>query len=91
MGDRQARAQHRPMTTIKQKERQVVIVIDDGIATGATTRAALQAIRNRKSKEIGTRRSRRPTRHDHGIAPGSRCLDLLEDAGTIWGYRLFLS
>lgn len=31
---------------------QVVIVIDDGIATGATMRAALQAIRNRKPKEL---------------------------------------
>lgn len=31
---------------------QVVIVIDDGIATGATTRAALQAIRKRKPKEL---------------------------------------
>jgi predicted phosphoribosyltransferase len=31
---------------------QVVIVIDDGIATGATTRAALRAIRNRKPKEL---------------------------------------
>lgn len=31
---------------------QVVIVIDDGIATGATTRAALQAIRNRRPKEL---------------------------------------
>ena len=31
---------------------QVVIVIDDGIATGATSRAALQAIRNRKPKEL---------------------------------------
>jgi putative phosphoribosyl transferase len=31
---------------------QVVIVIDDGIATGATTRAALQAIRRRKPKEL---------------------------------------
>jgi predicted phosphoribosyltransferase len=30
----------------------VVIVIDDGIATGATTRAALQAIRQRKPKEL---------------------------------------
>jgi putative phosphoribosyl transferase len=30
----------------------VVIVIDDSIATGATTRAALQAIRNRKPKEL---------------------------------------
>ena len=30
----------------------VVIVIDDGIATGATTWAALQAIRNRKPKEL---------------------------------------
>jgi putative phosphoribosyl transferase len=31
---------------------QVVIVIDDGIATGATVRAALQAIRKRKPKEL---------------------------------------
>jgi putative phosphoribosyl transferase len=31
---------------------QVVIVVDDGIATGATTRAALQAIRSRKPKEL---------------------------------------
>ncbi len=30
----------------------VVIVIDDGIATGATTRAALQAIRMRKPKSL---------------------------------------
>jgi putative phosphoribosyl transferase len=31
---------------------QTVIVIDDGIATGATTRAALQTIRSRKPKEL---------------------------------------
>jgi putative phosphoribosyl transferase len=31
---------------------QVVIVIDDGIATGATTEAALRAIRKRKPKEL---------------------------------------
>lgn len=31
---------------------QIVIVIDDGIATGATTEAALQAIRKRKPKEL---------------------------------------
>lgn len=31
---------------------QVVIVVDDGVATGATTRAALQAIRNRKPKAL---------------------------------------
>ena len=31
---------------------QVIIVVDDGIATGATTRAALKAIRNRKPKEL---------------------------------------
>jgi putative phosphoribosyl transferase len=30
----------------------VVIVVDDGIATGATTRAALQAIRVRRPKEL---------------------------------------
>jgi putative phosphoribosyl transferase len=33
-------------------EGQVVIVIDDGIATGATMRAALQAIRKRKPKVL---------------------------------------
>jgi putative phosphoribosyl transferase len=31
---------------------QVVIVVDDGIATGTTTRAALQAIRKQKPKEL---------------------------------------
>jgi putative phosphoribosyl transferase len=31
---------------------QVVIVIDDGVATGATTRAALLAVRSRKPKEL---------------------------------------
>jgi putative phosphoribosyl transferase len=31
---------------------QVAIVIDDGIATGATTRAALQAVRKQKPKEL---------------------------------------
>jgi predicted phosphoribosyltransferase len=33
-------------------EGQTVIVIDDGVATGATTRAALQAVRSRKPKEL---------------------------------------
>jgi predicted phosphoribosyltransferase len=33
-------------------EGQVAIVIDDGIATGATTRAALQAVRKQKPKEL---------------------------------------
>ena len=32
--------------------RRVVIVVDDGIATGTTTRAALQAIRKQKPKEL---------------------------------------
>ena len=31
---------------------QVAIVVDDGIATGATTRAALQAVRKQKPKEL---------------------------------------
>lgn len=31
---------------------QVVIVVDDGIATGTTTRAALQAVRKQKPKEL---------------------------------------
>ncbi len=31
---------------------QVVIVVDDGIATGATTRAALKAVRSRNPKEL---------------------------------------
>ena len=31
---------------------QVAIIIDDGIATGATTRAAIQAVRSREPKEV---------------------------------------
>jgi putative phosphoribosyl transferase len=37
----------RPRAELKDR---VVIVVDDGIATGATTRAALQAVRKRKPK-----------------------------------------
>lgn len=33
-------------------EGQVAIIIDDGIATGATTLAAIQAVRSRKPKEL---------------------------------------
>ena len=33
-------------------EGKVVIIIDDGIATGATTLAAIQAVRSRKPKEL---------------------------------------
>ena len=39
----------RAPTPIKDR---VVIVIDDGIATGATTRAALRAIRSRQPKKL---------------------------------------
>jgi predicted phosphoribosyltransferase len=35
-----------------QLEGHVVIVIDDGVATGATTRAALRAVRNQKPKRL---------------------------------------
>ena len=31
---------------------QVVIIVDDGIATGATTLAAIQAVRSRRPKEL---------------------------------------
>ena len=69
---------------------QVVIVIDDGIATGATTRAALQAIRNRKPKELVLAVPVVHPTHDE-IAQGKRCLDLPGDAGIIWSDRPFLS
>ena len=39
----------RPRTEITGR---VVIVVDDGIATGTTTRAALQAVRKQKPKEL---------------------------------------
>jgi putative phosphoribosyl transferase len=64
---------------------QVVIVIDDGIATGAATRAALQAIRNRKPKELVLAVP---------VAPPDTITKLRGEvdafAGIIRGYRLFL-
>jgi len=39
----------RPRADVKDR---VVIVVDDGVATGATTRAALQAVRKRSPKKL---------------------------------------
>lgn len=39
----------RPRANVKDR---VVIVVDDGIATGATTRAALEAVRERNPKKL---------------------------------------
>jgi predicted phosphoribosyltransferase len=53
---------------------QVVIVVDDGIATGATTRAALQAIRKRKPKELVLAVP---------VAPGDTIAKLREEVDTL--------
>ncbi len=46
----------------------VAIVIDDGIATGATIRAALKALRLRDAENIDSGSARRPVRYDCGAA-----------------------
>jgi hypothetical protein len=45
-------------------------VIDDGIATGATMRAALQAVR--RPKTAGSRHSGRTNQHTQRIGEGNR-------------------
>ena len=71
----------------------VVILIDDGIATGATTRAALRAIRGRKPKElvlavpVAPPETIRQLRHEVDTLI---CLETPEDFGAIgYFYRDF--
>lgn len=64
----------------------VVIVVDDGIATGATTRAALQAIRMRKPSKLVLAVPVAPTdtlRKLRGEADDILCLEDYEDFGAI--------
>ena len=64
----------------------VVIVVDDGIATGATTRAALQAIRMRKPRKLVLAVPVAPTdtlAKLRGEADDIICLEDYEDFGAI--------
>lgn len=64
----------------------VVIVVDDGIATGATTRAALQAIRMRKPSKLVLAVSVAPTdtlKKLRGEADEIICLEDYENFGAI--------
>lgn len=63
-----------------------VIVVDDGIATGATTRAALQAIRMRKPSKLVLAVPVAPTESLKGLrgeADEIICLEDYEDFGAI--------
>ena len=71
----------------------VVIVVDDGIATGATTRAALRAVRGRKPKQlvlavaVGAKETLEELRAE---ADAIVCLEEHEDLGAIgWYYADF--
>lgn len=64
----------------------IVIVVDDGIATGATTRAALQAIRMRKPSKLVLAIPVAPTdtlEKLRGEADDIVCLEDYEDFGAI--------
>jgi putative phosphoribosyl transferase len=65
---------------------QTVIVVDDGIATGATTRAALRAIRMREPRKLVLAVPVAPTqsmRELHSEANEVVCLEDYEDFGAI--------
>jgi putative phosphoribosyl transferase len=67
----------------------VVIVIDDGIATGATTRAALRAVRERGPKQIVLAVPVAPTSTLQELRPEADkivCLEQYEDFGAIGFY-----
>jgi predicted phosphoribosyltransferase len=72
---------------------QVAIIIDDGIATGATTLAAIRAIRQRKSKELVLAVPVAPlatVKKLHAEVDAIVCLDTPEELGAIgYFYRDF--
>jgi putative phosphoribosyl transferase len=72
---------------------QVVIIIDDGIATGATTLAAIRAVRRRKPKELVLAVPVAPLDTINMLQPevdSIVCLDTPEDLGAIgYFYRDF--
>jgi putative phosphoribosyl transferase len=72
---------------------QVVIIIDDGIATGATTLAAIKAVRSRKPKELVLAVPVAPletVKKLHAEVDAIVCLDTPEELGAIgYFYRDF--
>jgi predicted phosphoribosyltransferase len=72
---------------------QVAIIIDDGIATGATTLAAIQAVRSRKPKELVLAVPVAPldtVKKLHSEVDAIVCLDTPEELGAIgYFYRDF--
>jgi predicted phosphoribosyltransferase len=75
----------RPRAEVKG---QVAIIIDDGIATGATTLAAIQAVRSRKPRELVLAVPVAPldtVKKLHAEVDAIVCLDTLEELGAI-GY-----
>jgi len=74
-------------------EGKVAIIIDDGIATGATTLAAIQAVRNRRPKELVLAVPVAPldtVKKLHSEVDAVVCLDTPEELGAIgYFYRDF--
>jgi putative phosphoribosyl transferase len=72
---------------------QIAIIIDDGIATGATTLAAIQAVRSRKPKELVLAVPVAPldtVKKLHSEVDAIVCLDTPEELGAIgYFYRDF--
>ena len=69
-----------------QLEDHTVIVVDDGIATGATTRAALRALRQRKPRQLVLAVPVAPTSTLHDLreeADDVVCLEDYEEFGAI--------
>src|SRR5215471_15812938 len=81
---------NRERATVKD---QVAIIIDDGIATGATTLAAIRAVRGRKPKEVVLAVPVAPLetlKKLHPEVDAIVCLDTPEDLGAIgYFYRDF--
>ena len=79
--------------TRAEVEGKVAIIIDDGIATGATTLAAIQAVRSRKPKELVLAVPVAPldtVKKLHSEVDAIVCLDTPEELGAIgYFYRDF--
>ena len=71
-------------------EGRIAIVVDDGVATGATTRAALRAVRARRPKQARARDAGRAAGHARFARARSRRDDLPGDARGLRRDRIFL-
>ncbi len=76
--------QWRPAVPLSDR---TTVIVDDGIATGATVRAACQVVASRGAAKSDCGRARCHPGGDQKDPPGERSSHLPPDASEVWGHR----